>query len=65
MAWGRKRRAAADEDRTARLLDAIDTADAAGDYDSDSPFYETLLFGIAGTPGQAYPPPGHDYPRGR
>ncbi len=65
---GRKRAERADQDRTGRLLDALDRADATGDYRDDSPFYSTVVDGLTcdrrACPDH-YPPAGHDYPRGR
>ncbi|MGA4844688.1 hypothetical protein [Streptomyces sp. G45] len=69
MAFGRNRRAEADKARTGRLLDHVDQAfdNDAGEMalQDDDSFESIVLFGVAGDPAQQYPPPSHDYPRGR
>ncbi|MFE5864190.1 hypothetical protein ACFQ77_27120 [Streptomyces virginiae] len=58
-------RAKADQERSLRLLKAIDEAadDGSGLSGELSEFERIVLFGVAELPGRHYPPPGHDYPR--
>ncbi|MFD6891402.1 hypothetical protein [Streptomyces sp. NPDC059957] len=56
-------RAKADQERSMRLLRAIDEAVDDGQPGELSEFERIVLFGVAGPPGQEYPPPGHGYPR--
>ncbi|MFE1878044.1 hypothetical protein ACFW9N_45655 [Streptomyces sp. NPDC059496] len=55
--------AKADQERSMRLLKAIDEAAADGLRRELSEFERIVLFGVAELPGQDYPPPGHGYPR--
>ncbi|MGW5852386.1 hypothetical protein ACWFQ8_31355 [Streptomyces sp. NPDC055254] len=56
-------RARADQERSMRLLKAIDEAADDGRPRELSEFERIVLFGVAELPGQDYPPPGHEYPR--
>lgn len=58
-------RAKADQERSMRLLKAVDEAadDGSGLPGELSEFERIVLFGVAELPGRPYPPPGHDYPR--
>ncbi|MET9470216.1 hypothetical protein ABZY44_36575 [Streptomyces sp. NPDC006544] len=55
-------RAKADQERSMRLLKAIDEASDAAPGEITE-FERIVLFGVAELPGQEYPPPGHGYPR--
>ncbi|MFD3681497.1 hypothetical protein [Streptomyces sp. NPDC058613] len=55
-------RAKADQERSMRLLKAIDEASDAAPGEVTE-FERIVLFGVAELPGQEYPPPGHGYPR--
>ncbi|MEV6682159.1 hypothetical protein AB0N09_35660 [Streptomyces erythrochromogenes] len=58
-------RAKADQERSMRLLKAIDEAadDGFGLPGKLSEFERIVLYGVAELPGRQYPPPGHNYPR--
>lgn len=55
----------ADQERSLRLLKAIDeaAADGSGEPGELSEFERIVLYGVADLPGREYPPPGHGYPR--
>ncbi|WP_326594355.1 hypothetical protein [Streptomyces sp. NBC_01294] len=58
-------RAKADQERSLRLLKAIDEAadDGTGLPGKLPEFEWSVLHGVAGAPGREYPPPGHGYQR--
>ncbi len=57
-------RAKADQERSMRLLKAIDEAadDGLGQGGELSEFERIVLYGVAELPGREYPPAGHGYP---
>lgn len=56
--------AKADQERSMRLLEAIDEAadDGLGQGGELTEFERIVLYGVAVLPGREYPPPGHGYP---
>ncbi|MCY0955250.1 hypothetical protein [Streptomyces sp. H27-S2] len=56
-------RAKADQERSMRLLKAIDEAADDGQPGELSEFERIVLYGVAELPSQDYPPPRHGYPR--
>ncbi|MFD9412653.1 hypothetical protein ACFWBN_37395 [Streptomyces sp. NPDC059989] len=58
-------RAKANQERSMRLLKAIDEAadDGLGQGGELSEVERIVLYGVAELPGREYPPPGHGYPR--
>ncbi|MFD3758001.1 hypothetical protein [Streptomyces sp. NPDC058622] len=56
-------RSRADQERSMRLLKAIDEPADDGRPGELSKFERIALYGVAELPGRQYPPPGHGYPR--
>ncbi|MER5461646.1 hypothetical protein ABT010_13350 [Streptomyces sp. NPDC002668] len=56
-----------DEDRTVRLLDAVDGAfdnpAGAAAFENPRSFESVVLHGVAYDPAKPHPPAGHTYPR--